>query len=76
VTLVVGRRSLELPAATRPALAELLAAGESKVGDLAGLAADEQLTLARRLVTEAVAVVPDATADRRPDDAGHDGGRG
>jgi lysine-specific demethylase/histidyl-hydroxylase NO66 len=76
VTLIAGRRSLELPAATRPALAELLAAGELKVGDLPGLDPDGQVTLARRLVTESVTVVPDATADPRPGDGGHDGGRG
>ncbi|WP_370453288.1 cupin domain-containing protein [Geodermatophilus marinus] len=62
VTLLFGRRSLDLPASTRPALAELLAAGELKVGDLPGLDAEDQLTLARRLVTESVATVPDATA--------------
>ncbi|MGY1643342.1 cupin domain-containing protein [Geodermatophilus sp. SYSU D00703] len=62
VTLVAGRRSLELPADTRPALAGLLAAGELKVADLPGLDAADQLTLARRLVTESIAVVPDAAA--------------
>jgi hypothetical protein len=62
VTLVAGRRSVELPAAHRPALAGLLAAGELKVGDLPGLDRDEQLALARRLVTEAVAIVPEAVA--------------
>jgi hypothetical protein len=76
VTVVAGRRSLELPAVTRPALAALLSAGELKVDDLPGLAADEQLTLARRLVTESVAVVPDATATPRAADGGHHGGRG
>ncbi|MGY1618084.1 cupin domain-containing protein [Geodermatophilus sp. SYSU D00691] len=59
VTLVAGRRTHELPAATAPALAELLAVGELKVGDLPGLPADDQVTLARRLVTEGVATVPD-----------------
>ncbi|WP_419752731.1 cupin domain-containing protein [Geodermatophilus sp. CPCC 206100] len=73
VTLVAGRRSLELPEGTRPALAGLLAAGELKVADLPGLDAADQLTLARRLVTESIAVVPDAVV---PDaSAGHDGGR-
>ncbi|MGY1707069.1 cupin domain-containing protein [Geodermatophilus sp. SYSU D00697] len=78
VTLVAGRRSLELPADTRPALAGLLAAGELKVADLPGLDAADQLTLARRLVTESIAVVPDAAV---PDavvgtaPAGHDEGR-
>jgi lysine-specific demethylase/histidyl-hydroxylase NO66 len=60
VTLVAGRRTHDLPATTRPALAALLAAGELKVGDLPDLDPADQLTLARRLVTEAVAVVPDA----------------
>jgi hypothetical protein len=60
VTLVGGRRTHEFPAATRPALAALLAAGELKVADLAGLEPADQLTLARRLVTESIAVVADA----------------
>ncbi|MGK5173654.1 cupin domain-containing protein [Geodermatophilus sp. CPCC 205761] len=73
VTLVAGRRSLELPAEARPAVAGLLAAGELKVVDLPGLDAADQLTLARRLVTESIAVVPDAVV---PDPtAGHDGTR-
>jgi lysine-specific demethylase/histidyl-hydroxylase NO66 len=62
VTLLAGRRSLELPSATRPALGALLAAGELAVADLPGLGAEDQLTLARRLVTESVVVVPDAAA--------------
>ncbi|WP_448623868.1 cupin domain-containing protein [Geodermatophilus sp. URMC 64] len=73
VTLVAGRRTHELPAGTRPALAELLAVGELKVADLPGLDGDDQLTLAKRLVTEGIAVVPDAVAGT--DDAGHDGPR-
>ncbi|MGY1652807.1 cupin domain-containing protein [Geodermatophilus sp. SYSU D01119] len=60
VTLLGGRRSHEFPAATRPALEALLASGELKVADLAGLEPADQLTLARRLVTESVAVVADA----------------
>jgi hypothetical protein len=44
----------------RPALTEFLDVGELKVGDLPGLEPDDRLTLARRLVTESVAVVPDA----------------
>jgi bifunctional lysine-specific demethylase and histidyl-hydroxylase NO66 len=63
VTLVAGRRSLELPAETRAAVAGLLAAGELKVADLPGLDAADQLTLARRLVTESIATVPGATAE-------------
>ncbi|MEX5720633.1 cupin domain-containing protein [Geodermatophilus maliterrae] len=61
VVLLGGRRRHEFPATTRPALAELLAAGELKVADLPGLDADDRLTLARRLVTESVAVVADAS---------------
>jgi lysine-specific demethylase/histidyl-hydroxylase NO66 len=72
VALVAGRRTHDLPAGTHPALAALLAAGELKVGDLPGLDAADQLTLARRLVTESIAIVPDARAGG----AVHDGGRG
>ena len=60
VTLLGGRRSHEFPAATRPALEALLASGELKVADLAGLDPADRLTLARRLVTESIAVVADA----------------
>ncbi|MGY1608799.1 MULTISPECIES: cupin domain-containing protein [unclassified Geodermatophilus] len=63
VTLIGGRRSHEFPAATREALAGLLAAGELKVADLAGLDPADRLTLARRLVTESIAVVADAHVD-------------
>jgi bifunctional lysine-specific demethylase and histidyl-hydroxylase NO66 len=49
-------------------VAGLLAAGELKVADLPGLDAADQLTLARRLVTESIATVPGATAE-------HHGGR-
>jgi lysine-specific demethylase/histidyl-hydroxylase NO66 len=60
VTLLAGRRSHTFPAEVRPALAELLAVGELKAGDLPGLEPADRLTLARRLVTEAIATVPDA----------------
>ncbi|MBM7804801.1 ribosomal protein L16 Arg81 hydroxylase [Geodermatophilus bullaregiensis] len=60
VVLLGGRRRHEFPASARPALAELLAAGELEVADLPGLDPDDRLTLARRLVTESVAVVADA----------------
>jgi lysine-specific demethylase/histidyl-hydroxylase NO66 len=60
VTLLGGRRSHSFPASVRPALTELLAVGELKVGDLPGLEDEDRITLARRLVTESVAVVPDA----------------
>ncbi len=63
VTLLGGRRSHEFPAATRPALAALLATGELKVADLTGLDPADQLTLARRLVTESIAVVAGAHVD-------------
>ena len=62
VTLIAGRRTHELPATTAAAVAELLAVGELKVADLPGLDAPDGLTLARRLVTEGIAVVPDAVA--------------
>ena len=62
VALVAGRRTHDLPASTHPALAALLSSGELKVGDLPGLDAADQLTLARRLVTESIAIVPDARA--------------
>ena len=56
----------------RAALTALLAAGELKVGDLPGLDRAERLVLARRLVTESIATVPDAGSSggsdtRRPD---------
>jgi ribosomal protein L16 Arg81 hydroxylase len=73
VSLVAGRRTHDLPAGTAPALAALLTAGELKVGDLPGLDAADRLTLARRLVTESIAVVPGARAGAA---AGHDGVRG
>jgi lysine-specific demethylase/histidyl-hydroxylase NO66 len=62
VLLIAGRRRHEFPESVRPALAELLAMGELKVGDLPGLDHADQLALARRLVTESVAIVPDAVA--------------
>jgi bifunctional lysine-specific demethylase and histidyl-hydroxylase NO66 len=75
VALVAGRRTHDLPAGNRPAVAALLAAGELKVGDLPGLDPAGQLELARRLVTESVAVVPDARAEV-PGADGHDGEHG
>jgi hypothetical protein len=72
VELVAGRRTHSFPAAVRAALAELLAAGELKVADLPDLEPDDRLTLARRLVTDAVATVP---GEQAPVD-GHDGSRG
>ena len=60
VRLIGGRRSHSFPAAARPALEALLAAGELKVADLPGSEDGERITLARRLVTEGVATVADA----------------
>ncbi|MGY1740955.1 MULTISPECIES: cupin domain-containing protein [unclassified Blastococcus] len=74
VVLVTGRRRHDLPASTAPALAALLATGELKVADLPGLDPADQLTLARRLVTESVVVVPDAVLPSAGS-AGHDGAR-
>jgi bifunctional lysine-specific demethylase and histidyl-hydroxylase NO66 len=73
VTLLAGRRSHSFPADVRDALTALLSAGELKVGDLPGLDRADRLTLARRLVTESVATVPDAG---HVSSARHDGGRG
>jgi lysine-specific demethylase/histidyl-hydroxylase NO66 len=69
LTLLTGRRSHSFPGDVRPALTALLAAGELKVGDLPGLAPADRITLARRLVTEAVVTVPDGGTP-----AGHGGG--
>jgi hypothetical protein len=66
VTLIAGRRHHDFPGSTRTALAELLTAGELKLGDLPGLEPADQLALARRLVTESIAVVPDAVAQPSP----------
>jgi hypothetical protein len=77
VTLLAGRRSHSFPAEVRAALAALLAAGELKVGDLPGLDPADRATLARRLVTESVATVPDAGPVAGPvADGRHDGVRG
>ena len=60
ITLIAGRRSHSFPADVRPALVALLDVGELKTGDLPGLDPADRITLARRLVTEGVATVPDA----------------
>ena len=75
VRLIAGRRTHEFPASTQAALAELIAVGELKVGDLPGLDAADRLTLARRLVTEAIATVRDAPAGGTVRDDGHHGER-
>jgi len=72
VALVAGRRSHDLPADTHAALSALLAAGELAIGDLPGLDAAGRLTLARRLVTESIAIVPGAHPESITE---HDGGR-
>ena len=81
VTLIAGRRSHTFPGDVREALTAVLAAGELKVGDLPGLDPADRIDLARRLVTEAVAVVageglPAEGAPDRRSAAVHDGGRG
>jgi hypothetical protein len=77
LTLLAGRRSHSFPGDVRPALTALLAAGELKVGDLPGLAPADRITLARRLVTEAVVTVPDeGTPAGHGVGSRHDGPRG
>jgi bifunctional lysine-specific demethylase and histidyl-hydroxylase NO66 len=81
VTLLAGRRSHSFPGEVREALTALLAAGELKAGDLPDLDPDDRLTLARRLVTDAIATVAHAgpptegEPGRHAADV-HDGGRG
>jgi hypothetical protein len=81
VTLIAGRGSHSFPGEVREALTALLTAGELKVGDLPGMEPADRLTLARRLVTGAIATVVDAgppaegAPGRRTPDV-HDGGRG
>jgi lysine-specific demethylase/histidyl-hydroxylase NO66 len=87
VTLLAGRRTHSFPADVRPALTALLATGELKIADLPDLEPADRMTLARRLVTEAVVTVPDVPGpDVAVPDAGtaaghagssrHDGARG
>ncbi|MCA0143590.1 cupin domain-containing protein [Blastococcus sp. LR1] len=66
VLLIGGRRTHTFPASERPALAELLAVGELKVADLPGLDAADRIALARRLVTESIATVPDIELSSPP----------
>ncbi len=80
VLLLAGRRSHSFPGEVREALTAFLSAGELKVADLPGLDPADRLTLARRLVTEAVATVAEAAppgggAEQRATDV-HDGRRG
>jgi lysine-specific demethylase/histidyl-hydroxylase NO66 len=62
--LIAGRRTHTFPGDVRAALAALVSAGELKVADLPGLPPADQVVLARRLVTESIATVPDAAAAR------------
>jgi lysine-specific demethylase/histidyl-hydroxylase NO66 len=62
--LVAGRRTHTFPSDVREALAALMSAGELKVADLPGLPAADQVVLARRLVTESIATVPDPAVAR------------
>ncbi|NEK84479.1 cupin [Blastococcus saxobsidens] len=73
MTLIAGRRSHSFPADVGPALSALLEVGELKVGDLPGLEPADRITLARRLVTDGIATVPDAVPGnaRTRDDDGH-----
>jgi hypothetical protein len=66
LTLLAGRRSHSFPAGVREALTALLAIGELKVGDLPGLDPPDRITLARRLVTEALVTVPAAETTTEP----------
>ena len=56
ISLQLPDRTLTLPSTCEPAIRALLAGSRIRVGDLPGLAADDRLTLARRLLREAVAV--------------------
>jgi lysine-specific demethylase/histidyl-hydroxylase NO66 len=77
VTLLAGRRTHTFPAEVRDALGALLSAGELKVADLPGLDPADALTLARRLVTESVATVPEAGSPTGgATGSRHDGARG
>jgi bifunctional lysine-specific demethylase and histidyl-hydroxylase NO66 len=56
ITLQLPDRTLTVPSICEPAIRALLAGPGIRVGDLPGLDADDRLTLARRLLREAVAV--------------------
>jgi len=56
VQLDLPDRRLSLPASTEPAVKAVLTGGPLAIGDLPGLDPDDQLTLARRLLREAIAV--------------------
>ncbi|HYN97226.1 MAG TPA: cupin, partial [Pilimelia sp.] len=59
--LRVFDRTLTFPAWCAPPLRALLDRAVERVGDLPGMAADDQLVLARRLLREGI-VVPSTTA--------------
>jgi lysine-specific demethylase/histidyl-hydroxylase NO66 len=61
LALRLGDRTLRLPAATAKAVRALLDGQRLRVADLPGLDADEAITLARRLLREAVVVVDDGS---------------
>ena len=56
VCLHLPDRTLTVPSMCEPAIRALLAGPAIRVGDLPGLDADDRLTLARRLLREAIAV--------------------
>ena len=56
IVLELPDREISLPAATAPALRELLAGGSHTVGRLAGMDEADQLVLVRRLLREGVLV--------------------
>ncbi|MGH8774118.1 MAG: cupin domain-containing protein, partial [Jiangellaceae bacterium] len=56
IALQLADRTITFPAVCEPALRSLLVGAPVRVGDLPGLEPDDQLTVARRLLREAVAV--------------------
>ncbi|HET6729118.1 MAG TPA: cupin domain-containing protein [Jiangellaceae bacterium] len=56
VSLQLPDRTLTVPSICEPAIRALLAGPDIRVGDMPGLDADDRLTLARRLLREAIAV--------------------
>ena len=59
LVLVLTGRTITLPPAAGPAIKVVLSGAPFEVGELPGLAADEQLVLIRRLLREAVVVPAD-----------------
>jgi lysine-specific demethylase/histidyl-hydroxylase NO66 len=56
IVLELPDRTLSLPAATEPAVKALLSGEDLTVGELPGLDTEDQITLVRRLLREAVVV--------------------